>query len=228
MNQQAQIQRGDRIQYTGDMANLPGRGTVVSLLAADQYSPEAARIILDDGRVMASVPLVFIKDEANRTPGCRFVLLNTEDREDDAEIAGLLANAATVAAQEAARQKTEAEASEAAREALRNSPEWSHLEQGDDRYSGKLAAKNIRKELKKALPRFKISVRKSNYGAINIDAGSLPDETVEIIRGIADKYKGGYFNGMEDLYEHEDSPWTDVFGGADYVFIHRNPPRLDD
>jgi len=123
----------------------------------------------------------------------------------------------------AALKKTDAEAAEAAYIAevsrLASAPEFAKMKQGDDLYSGKLAAGNLRIELKKAFPAVKFSVRMDSYGSVRI--GWTDGPTQSEVEALAAKYKGGTFDGMEDLYRHEKSPWTAVFGGAKYVFPSR-------
>ena len=62
---------------------------------------------------------------------------------------------------------------------LKADPAYAHLEQGSDEHSGKLAAANIRRELKKAYPGIKFSVRKEHYGSVNIfyPKASSPSQT---------------------------------------------------
>ena len=53
-------------------------------------------------------------------------------------------------------------------DALKTEPRYAHLEQGEDQSSGKLAAKNIRKDLKRTFPDIKFSVRKEHHGSVNV------------------------------------------------------------
>ncbi|MFJ7315450.1 LPD29 domain-containing protein [Pseudomonas sp. NPDC098747] len=59
---------------------------------------------------------------------------------------------------------------------LKASPESANLVQGEDRYSGVLAAKNIRKMLKRAFPAVNFSVRKASYGSLTIEWTDGPTE----------------------------------------------------
>lgn len=135
------------------------------------------------------------------------------------EIAAALADAACVQAQKRAAEDAAkaAHAAEVAR--LQAAPEFAHLAQGDDRYSGKLAAANVRTELRRAFPGVKFSVRKSSHGTVNVRWTDGP--TAAEVQDIASKYKRGHFNGMEDIYEDERPAWCEVFGGAEYVFCDR-------
>ena len=136
------------------------------------------------------------------------------------EIAAALAHAACVQAQKRAAEDAAraAYAAEVAR--LQGAPEFAHLAQGDDRYSGRLAASNVRTELRRAFPGVKFSVRKSRHGTVNVRWTDGP--TAAEVQDIASKYKRGHFNGMEDIYEDERPAWCEVFGGAEYVFCERD------
>jgi hypothetical protein len=86
-----------------------------------------------------------------------------------------------------------------------------------------LAAKNIRIELKRAFPGHKFSVRSSVFsGGDDVSIGWTDGPTTEEVKKITDKYQEGYFDGMEDLYNYVDNPFSDVFGGAKYVMESRS------
>lgn len=84
-----------------------------------------------------------------------------------------------------------------------------------------LVAKHIRKELSNEFPGQKFSVRKTDYSTIHIEwtDGPTKDE-VEQIAGkhermcAPDKWNA-------DLWEHNDTAFTSVFGGVDYIFYYR-------
>ncbi len=85
---------------------------------------------------------------------------------------------------------------------------------------GSKPAVNIRKELKREFPGVKFSVR-SDYNSVRIYWADGPADAK--VREITDKYNYGHFNGMEDIYEYDrDNMFTDVFGGAKYIFTNRN------
>ncbi len=94
-------------------------------------------------------------------------------------------------------------------------PELQHLTQGDDVYSGKLAAANMRAALRKAFPKVKFSARKSHYGSVSVSRTDGP--TKNAVEAIVSRHKGGYFDGMEDIYQHEKTPFVAVFAGAEYT-----------
>jgi hypothetical protein len=61
------------------------------------------------------------------------------------------------------------------------------------------AAKEIRKQLKRAFPDTKFSVR-TDGGAIRINWNNGP--TTQAVNDITKCYEYGHFNGMEDIYEY--------------------------
>lgn len=135
------------------------------------------------------------------------------------EIQQLLDNAAETTA-EKERHEAEAKAQfSAAVEHLKADPAYAHLEQGDDDWSGKLAAKNIRAALRKCFPVVKFSVRKTDYGSVSITWTDGP--TAALVEQIANRHKAGSFNGMEDIYEYNRAPFVTVFGGAKYISASR-------
>jgi hypothetical protein len=137
-----------------------------------------------------------------------------------AEIDEMLHHAAIVRDEkEAAEVKRKAEFA-AAVENLRADPAYSYLQQDGDCHGGKLAAANIRKELKSSFPGKKFSVRVRDYGTVDISwaKGLLTDDEKTRIKTLTQKYKSGDFDGMTDSYNYSASPWNTVFGGAKYVF----------
>ena len=84
-----------------------------------------------------------------------------------------------------------------------------------------LVAKHIRQDLASAFPGQKFSVRKADYSTIHIEwtDGPTRDE-VEQIAGkhermcVPDRWNA-------DLWEHNDTAFTSVFGGVDYLFYDR-------
>lgn len=85
------------------------------------------------------------------------------------------------------------------------------------------AAKNIRIELARAYPGIKFSVKSSRFSmgdSINVKwiDGPNSDQVEEIV----DKYSGGSFNSMEDIYEYSRNAWNDAFGSGKYVHCNRD------
>ncbi|HDQ4405496.1 TPA: hypothetical protein P8734_005694 [Pseudomonas aeruginosa] len=136
------------------------------------------------------------------------------------EVKSALEHARAEQARREASARTEAEQFAAEVERLKSSPEFAHLVQGDDRYSGVLAGKNIRQVLKRAFPAVKFSVRKTSYGSLAIEWTDGPTETD--IEGVTSSFKAGYFCGQEDIYKREKTPWNEVFGAAEYITVRRN------
>ena len=84
-----------------------------------------------------------------------------------------------------------------------------------------LVAKHIRQDLASAFPGQKFSVRKTDYSTIHIEWTDGPTkEEVEQIAGkhermcVPDRWNA-------DLWEHNDTAFTSVFGGVDYLFYYR-------
>ncbi|WP_247753203.1 LPD29 domain-containing protein, partial [Citrobacter freundii] len=126
------------------------------------------------------------------------------------------------------RQDAEAKAREDAAFALEKSrlqeaPEYKHLKKVADN-KGKCEAatvsSNIRAELKKAFPGVKFSVKKLSFDCVQISWTDGP--TKNEVEAISDKYEDGHFNGMEDIYEYNTSPFNVVYGGVKYVTTRRD------
>lgn len=83
----------------------------------------------------------------------------------------------------------------------------------------KHAASNMRIELKKVFPGVKFSVTSTN-SSVRISWEDGPCERA--VARIANRHKGGHFDGMTDSYVSEKSPWAEAFGCADYIFTERN------
>lgn len=94
----------------------------------------------------------------------------------------------------------------------------------------KEVAKLVRKALKDNFPGIKFSVRtdKASYShALNISWTDGP--TSKAVENVVEEYKGGDFNGMEDIYEPERHLLSNPDGsvelvryGADYIFCRRD------
>ena len=84
-----------------------------------------------------------------------------------------------------------------------------------------LVAKHIRQDLTSAFPGQKFSVRKADYSTINIEWKDGP--TREEVEQIAGKHERNCTPDRwnADLWEHNDTAFTSVFGGVDYIFYYR-------
>lgn len=113
--------------------------------------------------------------------------------------------------------KKEAEAFSAAVSALRADPLYSELQQTgpeNTTHGGKLVAINVRRQLKAAFPGTKFSV-KSTYDSLSVTWTDGP--TTAQVKAITMPYKAGYYDGGEDMYQFERSPWSSVFGSVKYI-----------
>ena len=92
---------------------------------------------------------------------------------------------------------------------------------GEYRTDAVLVAKHIRQDLANAFPRQKFSVRKADYSTINIEwkDGPTREEVEQIVRKHERNCTPDRWNA--DLWEHNDTAFTSVFGGVDYIFYYR-------
>ena len=84
-----------------------------------------------------------------------------------------------------------------------------------------LVAKHIRQDLANTFPGQKFSVRKTDYSTINIEWEDGP--TKEEVEQIAGKHERICVRDRwnDDLWDHNDTAFTSVFGGVDYLFYYR-------
>ena len=84
-----------------------------------------------------------------------------------------------------------------------------------------LVAKHIRQDLASAFPGQKFSVRKTDYSTIHIEWKDGP--TREEVEQIAGKHERICVRDRwnDDLWDHNDTAFTSVFGGVDYLFYYR-------
>jgi len=167
-------------------------------------------IVFENGTLSRHLPECILK-------GVQWYAL--EGRANQQEIDELLAFNKTEDARKAREVAEEKTAFNARVEALKIDPEFKHLTQGND-YSGTLAAKNIRAQLKKSFPGVKFSVRKRSYGCLNISWTDGP--TVAQVEELTSRYDVGRFDSMQDLATTERAPFDTVFGGAQYIFTERD------
>ena len=90
-----------------------------------------------------------------------------------------------------------------------------------------LGSKNLKKELTRAFPCVKFSVKSDTYsGGDAIRVSWTRGPTTKQVEEISNKYQEGSFNSMEDLYETDrENVWPEVFGGAKYVSESRHFPE---
>ena len=84
-----------------------------------------------------------------------------------------------------------------------------------------LVAKHIRQELSTEFPGQKFSVRKTDYSTIHIEWKDGP--TRDEVEQIAGKHERICVRDRwnDDLWDHNDTAFTSVFGGVDYLFYYR-------
>lgn len=197
---------GRAVRYTGDMANSSGIGAIIAIRPATPYAPKSYDVALTDGRRFCGTHL----------DGSRWVVADDHVAPDVLDILR-----AGVAAKEAADKARTSSAEQAFAQAVEKiKADNPHLTQGR---GPTIAAKNIRTEMKGAFPGVTFSVRTSKYsGGNSINIAWTDGPTLAQVEKIANKYAGGRFDGMTDSYEYKDSPWTEVFGEAKYVFCERS------
>lgn len=206
-----------------------GRNGIVHKIDGEQR-PETVRSFL--GGVMfrggnAHLHIVFDNGGESHVPECivQGIQWRIYDQIATAEeIASALENAANVKAEKEAQAKADADRRAAEREAhaaahphllkIGDKPEWSEA---------RIAAENVRRELKRTFPGIKFRV-KSDHSSVGVywTCGPRPAK----IREIADRHSEGHFDGMDDSYKTDpDATFADVFGGARYVNCHREIPQ---
>ncbi|CCO44223.1 hypothetical protein VIBNISOn1_1050049 [Vibrio nigripulchritudo SOn1] len=133
------------------------------------------------------------------------------------ELISLLENAEKVKAEKEDEERQEREAFALAVKNIGD--KYPHLKQLKDKKAGRSelahVAENIRKELK-PLGKFSVRIRNSS---VHVDWEDGANKST--VSEVTDKYRAGSFNGMEDIYEYTSSPFTEVFGSANYIFLDR-------
>ena len=102
-------------------------------------------------------------------------------------------------------------------EALKTSSEYVDLEQGTES-GGVLAAKNIRKLLKKHFPATRFSVRKAHWGSLIVKWENGP-ETSEVEEWTS-RFIDKEFDLQSDCHRYVSTPWTEVFGSVGYISLY--------
>lgn len=201
---------GAKIRYTGDMANCSGKGAIINVEPCNYYG-KSYTVALEDGRMWDCSPASF-----SGGTGCRLIVLN-EPLATEEEIAAL--RTANVFLEAKARADKIAAESVFIAAIARIKAENPALEVG----SGPVvAAKNIRKMLKAAFPSVKFSVKTSKYSGGSSIYVSYPEGiNGDAVEGIAKRFEAGSFNGMDDCYEYSNSPWSETFGSASFVFVRK-------
>jgi len=121
----------------------------------------------------------------------------------------------------------QAEAARQERERQNNLREYGYLLKRTDRpnWSGyRLAAANIRKELKRAFPATSFSVTCKGYaGGDHVSISWVDGPTAKQVEAVTAKYEEGTFDGMADCYDYSrDHSFTGTFGGTKYLLPQRD------
>lgn len=171
-------------------------------------------IVWNDGGMSRQSPECFLRAAGGITIKESITLA------DESTIEALLAKAEQAATQAKNEEKAAAEAKNAQYQALKTNPQFSHLDQIGGCAQTKDVAKNIRKHLKKLFPTTKFSVRCHSYSCINIDWTDGVTQTQ--VDNVVSDFEKGHFNGMEDIYEYESTPFNSLFGSVKYIQLHRS------
>ena len=97
--------------------------------------------------------------------------------------------------------------------------EFNYLERAENKYDRKVVGKNIRTQLKREFPGVKFSVKKESYDCYRISWTDGP--TDEAVTKITSRYDTGRFDAYQDYHYSQESPFTSLFGGVDYIFTQR-------
>lgn len=206
---------GMGVSYCGDICNASSKGAIT---ATELCTWQGLRVTvtLEDGRICTAHPSDF-----GTKPGATYRL--------DAKIHGtpyLAQLAATVATVKANASAAKEQAAKAHAQALQDlAREYAHLKQykqGDKLQGVTLAAANVRILLKQAFAGVKFSVTCDKFSMGNSMRISWTDgPDCAAVDAIVDKFSGGSFNSMEDIYEYSSSAFTELFGRAKYITTSR-------
>jgi hypothetical protein len=88
----------------------------------------------------------------------------------------------------------------------------------------RLAAENIRRELRRRFPGVKFRVTSDSFSMGNsVDVHWTDGPTTAEVEAVTSRHAGGSFNGMEDIYEYDrDNTFGELFGRAKYVHCSRD------
>lgn len=202
-----------------------GKYGVVSAVHGEQ-SPESVRslmgVVATGGR--AEFDVAFDDHVSRRLPECILRGVQWEIYDEVAtaeEIAAVTLRAHAAVAK--AKAEEEAAGLRRAAERLAHAEANPHLLKRNLRTTwseARVAAENIRRELRAAFPGFKFSVKTDGHDSVNVDWTDGP--TTREVGRITGKYKAGDFDGMNDTYEYDrDATFADVFGSPRYVSKNR-------
>ena len=198
------------VAYSGDMANASGRGAIVEAHDGGARGVLVA-VTLEDGRHMAQLDGYSFAAR----PGNRYAL--DWKRHGAPYLAELAASRAALKASTSSGK--EIKAKRHAAELVRLAEEFPHLERAESRHAGgKLAARNIRTMLKAAFPGQKFSVT-SDYNCVRLRWTDGPTDAA--VTAIIGRFDIGRADYNTDYFYTEDSAWSELFGGVQYLFTSR-------
>ena len=215
---------GMRVRWS-DMANYR-TGVVYAA-----RKPERATFVI--GAKMDPVRVVFdvVWDDGHISRECALGRWEVLPGHADAdEITQMLHNAE----QTQARKEETAKAEAAENASIRASlpvlyPHLMTVESRKDWAPGRIAAENIRRELKRQFPGVKFSIRYRSFsGGNSIDVGWTDGPATKRVNAILGKYESGSFDGMTDCYDYKkcsERTWSDVFGSAKYIHAQRESTK---
>lgn len=104
---------------------------------------------------------------------------------------------------------------------LKSAPEFTNLKKVESNNISVAAvvSSNIRLLLKKYFSDVKFTVKKTSYNSVSVRWTDGP--TCDKVEEITGRFKSGYFNSMEDVYEYNESPFNVVYGGINFISIDR-------
>jgi hypothetical protein len=140
--------------------------------------------------------------------------------EEEVRAAEKAAADAVAAAEEKGRRDAERRAAERV-EHVKNHPHLTPAASKPEWSRGRVAAENIRRELKRAFPGTKFKVTKDEHAAVLVAWTDGPTDAA--VKAVTGRYEGGSFDSNEDVYkDNPDATFADVFGRCDYVFESRS------
>jgi hypothetical protein len=194
------------INYTGDAANPGGEGAIIEIDASSTIA--RVKVQLEDGREWSTLAHSF-----NPAPGCRFAL--NWKMHGQPYLAQLAAAVASRKASKTAKAETQEQAFNDATEQL--AAEYPYLNKVS-RGGGKEAAQNVRILLKREFKGVKFSVT-SDYSSLNIKWTDGP--TVAQVNHVVGRFDIGRSDTQSDYFYTEESPWSKLFGGVQYLWTSR-------
>ncbi|MEQ5731204.1 LPD29 domain-containing protein [Providencia alcalifaciens] len=223
MEQQTLLSVG-QVVYT-NLYNL-GKGVIVNIHG--EQKPQSIKnmynVMVTGGNAEFDIVL-FNGNKSNRLPesilhGVQWKIEN--ETVDQETIKSLIEKAEAHEQAEKAEEERKINEFKQGVEFQKNNTEYSHLTQitSNSDKKVKIVGKNIRAELKKHFPKTKFSVRKQYYSSYHVNWTDGP--TVDEVESIINKYETSRFDSYTDYHYSETSPFNVVYGGADYVFTHRD------